>query len=43
MKAQELDRLFNEGKEDILEHFDLSTAKRPALEKTKIDSDLLGK
>lgn len=40
MKAEELDRLFDEGKEDVLEYFDLSTAKRPALEKTKIDLDL---
>lgn len=34
MKAEELDRLFDEGKEDVLEYFDLSTAKRPGLEKT---------
>ncbi len=40
MKAEELDLLFDEGKEDILEYFDLSTAKRPSLEKTKIDLDL---
>lgn len=39
MKAEELDLLFDEGKEDILEYFDLSKAKRPALEKTKIDLD----
>lgn len=40
MKAEELDLLFDEGKEDILEYFDLSTATRPALEKIKIDLDL---
>lgn len=37
MKAEELDRLFDEGKEDILEYFDLSKAKRPALENIKTD------
>jgi hypothetical protein len=31
--------LFDEGKEDILEYFDLSTAKRPALQQEKIDKD----
>lgn len=40
MKAEELDMLFDEGKEDILEYFDLSTAKRPALQQEKIDLDL---
>lgn len=35
IKAEELDLLFDERKEDILDYFDLSTAKRPALEKMK--------
>ncbi|GAB1545016.1 hypothetical protein NUACC21_76920 [Scytonema sp. NUACC21] len=33
MKAEELDKLFDEGEEDILQYFDLSKASRPGLQK----------
>ena len=36
----ELDRKFDDDKEDILEYFDLSNAQRINLEQTKIDLDL---
>jgi len=36
MKAEELDKRFDEG-EDILDYFDLSTLKRPGLEKKSVD------
>lgn len=29
ISTEELDRLFDEGKEDVLQYFDLSTAQRP--------------
>ena len=38
MKAEELDRKFDEG-EDVLEYFDLSTARRPGLATERIDID----
>lgn len=38
MKAEELDILFDEG-EDILEHFDLSSLKRPGLETKRVNVD----
>jgi hypothetical protein len=38
MKAEELDRLFDEG-EDILEYFDLSSLKRPGLETKRVNVD----
>ena len=36
MKAEELDRKFDEG-EDVLEYFDRSTLKRPGLEPQAIE------
>jgi uncharacterized protein YfeS len=38
MKAEELDRKFDEG-EEVLEHFDLSTRKRPGLEAKRVNVD----
>lgn len=38
MKAEVLDRLFDEG-EDVLEHFDLSSLKRPGLETKRVNVD----
>jgi hypothetical protein len=38
MKAEELDRKFDEG-EEVLEHFDLSTLKRPGLEAKRVNVD----
>ena len=40
ISAEELDRLFDEGKEDILQYFDLSTARRPNLEIKRVNVDL---
>ena len=42
MKANEgeLDRKFDDNREDILEYFDLSNAERINLEQTKVDLDL---
>ena len=40
ISADELDRLFDEGKEDILQYFDLSKARRPSLEIKRINVDL---
>ena len=40
VNESELDRKFDDNKEDILEYFDLSNAKRINLEQTKIDLDL---
>ena len=37
MNAEELERKFDEGEDDILEHFDLSTLKRPGLEPQRIE------
>ena len=39
MKATDLDLKFDENKEDILEHFDLSTATRPNLKQKRINVD----
>jgi hypothetical protein len=38
MKAEELDQKFDNG-EEILEHFDISTMKRPGLEINHVDVD----
>jgi len=39
MKAEDLDRKFDDG-EDVLEHFDLSTLKRPGLEAQSVEISL---
>jgi hypothetical protein len=38
MKAEELDRKFDDG-EEVLEHFDPSTLKRPGLEAKRVNVD----
>ena len=39
MKASELDVKFDEGKEDILDSFDLSTLKRPNQKQKRVNVD----
>jgi hypothetical protein len=38
MNAEELDRKFDDG-EDVLEHFDLTTLRRPGLATQRVDVD----
>jgi hypothetical protein len=40
MKASEFDRIFDEGKEDILHLFDLTKARRPNRELKSVSIDL---
>jgi len=40
ISAEEFDRIFDEGKEDILQYCDLSKAYRPNLEIKRINVDL---
>jgi hypothetical protein len=39
MKASELDRKFDEGVEDVIDEFDLSTATRPNKEQKRVNVD----
>ena len=39
MKAKQLDKLFDDDKQDILDHFDLSEASRPNLVKERVNVD----
>jgi hypothetical protein len=39
MKAKNLDKKFDDGEEDILQHFDLEKASRPNLEKERVNVD----
>ena len=39
MKASELDKIFDDGEEDILQYFDLSTATRPNKELKRVNVD----
>ena len=39
ISGEELDRKFDEGEEDILEHFDVSKARRPGLEPKRVNVD----
>jgi hypothetical protein len=39
MKTSELEEKFDKGEEDILEHFDLSTARRPNLVAKRVNVD----
>jgi formaldehyde-activating enzyme involved in methanogenesis len=39
MKAKEFDKIFDDNKEDIIEHLDLSTINRPNLEPKRINID----
>jgi hypothetical protein len=38
--GEEFDRIFDEGKEDILQYFDLSTAIRPNKKTQKVNIDI---
>ncbi|GAB6057334.1 type II toxin-antitoxin system BrnA family antitoxin [Desulfonatronum parangueonense] len=39
MKAEELDKRFDDNEEDLLEHLDLKTAKRPNLVQKRVNVD----
>lgn len=39
MKAKNLDKKFDDGEEDILQHFDLEKVSRPNLEKQRVNVD----
>ena len=39
MKVSELDRKFDDNEEDILRHFDVTSAKRPNLKQKRINVD----
>jgi hypothetical protein len=39
MKAKQLDKLFDDDKQDILDYFDLSEASRPNLVKERVNVD----
>ncbi len=39
MKASEFDRIFDEGKEDILHLFDVKNGRRPGLEAKRVNVD----
>ena len=39
MKASEFDKIFDEGKEDVLHLLDMKTARRPALELEPVGLD----
>jgi formaldehyde-activating enzyme involved in methanogenesis len=39
MKAEEFDKIFDDDKEDITEHLDMSTIRRPNLEPKRINID----
>lgn len=40
MKAEELDKIFDEGKEDILPYLDMTTLRRPNLDQKRVNLDL---
>lgn len=39
MKASDLDKKFDDGKEDVLDQFDLSKARRPNVEQKRVNVD----
>ena len=39
MKAKNLDKKFDDGEEDVLQHFDLKKVSRPNLEKERVNVD----
>ena len=39
MKAKNLDNKFDDGAQDILQHFDIKKASRPNLEKERVNVD----
>ena len=40
MKAEELDKIFDDGEEDILPYLDMSTLRRPNLNQKRVNVDL---
>ena len=42
MKAKDLDNKFDEGNEDVVEHLDMSTMRRPNLEPKRVNVDFPG-
>lgn len=40
MKAEELDKIFDDGKEDMSSHLDMSTLRRPNLNQKRVNVDL---
>ena len=40
MKAEELDKIFDEGKEDIIPYLDMTTLRRPNLDQKRVNVDL---
>ncbi|MCX6975058.1 MAG: CopG family transcriptional regulator [Verrucomicrobia bacterium] len=40
MKAEELDKIFDDGEEDILPYLDMSTLRRPNLDQKRVNVDL---
>jgi hypothetical protein len=40
ISAEEFDRIFDEGEEDILQYFDLTKTTRPGLEQEKVSVSL---
>jgi hypothetical protein len=40
MKAEELDKIFDDGKEDILPYLDMSTLRHPNLDQKRVNVDL---
>ena len=39
MKSTELDKIFDDGEEDVLQYFDLSKATKPNLELKRVNVD----
>lgn len=39
ISAEEFDRIFDEGKEDIIEYLDMNTLRRPGLEAKRVNVD----
>ena len=39
MKTSELDKIFDEGEEDVLQYFDLTKATKPNLELKRVNGD----
>ena len=39
MKASELDKIFDDGEEDVLQYFDLTIAKKPNLQLKRVNVD----
>ena len=39
MKAKSLDKKFDDGEEDVLQHFDLKKVSRPNLQKERVNVD----